>query len=71
LRRILSPLFSEGQETGAIRQRPKMRVKKFVGRGRSRPLKIFFVFVENNLLTHFIRFQLQNNAPYALKLHLK
>jgi hypothetical protein len=28
------------------------------------------IFVENNLLSHFIHFQLQNNAPYALKLHL-
>jgi hypothetical protein len=51
-----------------------MPVKKIEGRGRSRPCKknkILIFFVENNLLSHFIHFQLQNNAPYALKLHLK
>jgi hypothetical protein len=54
------------------RQRPKTPVKKLEGRGRSRPKKRKEkTFVENNLLNHFIHFQLQNNSPYALKLHLK
>jgi hypothetical protein len=44
------------------RQRPKMPVKTFEGAWSIKP-----IFVENNL-SHFIHFQLQNNA---LKLHLK
>jgi hypothetical protein len=66
--------FSEGQETGAIAPAPENACKKFEGRGRSSLLKkhFFKLFLgENNHLNHFIHFQLQNNAPYALKLHLK
>jgi hypothetical protein len=55
--------YSEGQETGAIAPAPKNPRKTILGRGR------FFFFLNN--LSHFIHFQLQNNAPYALKLHLK
>jgi hypothetical protein len=38
--------------------------------GQKKEEKKLFFFVENNLLNHFIHFQLQNNAQYALKLHL-
>jgi hypothetical protein len=47
-------------------QCPKTPVKQIEGRGRSRPY-FLFIFFENNL-NHFIHFQLQNNAPHALKL---
>jgi hypothetical protein len=32
--------------------------------------KKMFVVVENNLLSHFIHFQLQNNAPYMPSNHI-
>jgi hypothetical protein len=43
---------------------PKNARKKFEGRGHKK--NIF-----ENDLNRFIHFQLQNNAPFALKLHLK
>jgi hypothetical protein len=63
--------ISEGQETGAIaRKRPSKNLRGVVDRIHKKKKKNVFV-VENNLLNHFIHFQLQNNAPYALKLHPK
>jgi hypothetical protein len=49
---------------GAIAPAPVQKLRGVVNRARKK--KIF----ENNL-SHFIHFQLQNNAPYALQLHLK
>jgi hypothetical protein len=59
---------SEGQETGVIA--PENARKKIWGAWSIVPVKKLIFFVENNL-SHFIHFELQNNAPYALKLHLK
>jgi hypothetical protein len=60
--------YSEGQEMGTIAPAP---VTKFEGRGRSRKKNNFLIFFVENNLSHFIHFQLQNNGPYALKLHLE
>jgi hypothetical protein len=59
--------LSEGQETGAIVPAPENARKKIWGAWSIAPVKKIFL----NNLNHFIHFQLQNNAPYALKLHLK
>jgi hypothetical protein len=55
--------------TGSVLNVLKLMGKYFIDPKSSEILSIFQV--ENNLLNHFIHFQLQNNAPYALKLHLK
>jgi hypothetical protein len=62
-------ISSEGQETGAIAPAPDNACKKIWEAWSIAPVKKKN-FVENNL-NHFIHFQLQNNAPYALKLYLK
>jgi hypothetical protein len=53
--------YSEGQETPGETPVKKFKKKK----EEDFLLKITFY------LNHFIHFQLQNNAPHALKLHLK
>jgi hypothetical protein len=57
---------------GTIVPAPENARKKIWGVWSIAPVKkIFFLKMGGNNLSHFIHFQLQNNAPYALKLHLK
>jgi hypothetical protein len=70
-------MICEGQKTGVIVPAPVNARKKIWGAWSIAPvkkkkkklhyIKLFFL----NNLSHFIHFQLQNNAPYAFKLHLK
>jgi hypothetical protein len=62
---------SEDQETGAIVSAPENAHKKIWEAWSIAPVKKNWGGVENNLLNHFLHSQLQNNAPYALKLYLK
>jgi hypothetical protein len=65
----VSQKSSECQETGTIAPAPENGRKKL--RGVVDRVRKNLKKTQKNILSHFIHFQLQNNAPYALKLHLK